>query len=86
MTLLELANCVECPRCHARRGESCATALRRAALAAHDNVAMREIAELELATGGRLAHPERMKRAQALVQAAEAYGMVRRVPAKDDRS
>lgn len=80
-SMAEIAiQCVDCPRCGALAGETCATALRRAAVAAADGVAVRDLADLEHA-GPPMLHAERFRDAAELVRSAEAYGLVvRRQP------
>jgi hypothetical protein len=82
MSVAEIAlRTVACPRCHAIAGQSCAAAMRVSARAAGDVKAERELGEID-ATAPHLAHPERLRDAQELIRSAEAYGLVRRVPAR----
>jgi hypothetical protein len=82
-TVAELALAVvPCPRCGAAAGESCAAAMRRKLDPARDRTAIGELRALELGAP-HLAHPERLRAAEELVDSAVAYGLVKRIAGKD---
>jgi hypothetical protein len=82
-TVAELALAVvPCPRCGAAARESCAGRMKRKAEAAGDKLAVIELTEIDRGAP-LLAHPERLKRAEELVDSAVAYGLVKRIPGKD---
>lgn len=84
-TVAELAHAVvQCPRCGAAAGESCAAAMRRKLDPARDQAAIGELRAIELGAP-HLAHPERLRAAEVLVDSAVAYGLVRRIPVRDGR-
>jgi hypothetical protein len=58
--------------------------MRSAAAAAGDRTALAELLEIERAAP-HLAHRERLDAAEELVRSAEAYGLVRRLPARRAR-
>jgi hypothetical protein len=85
MSFAEIAfRTAACSRCGAVPGESCASRMRSAAAAAGDRKALAELLEIERCAPY-LAHRERLDEAEELVRSAEAYGLVRRLPARRAR-
>lgn len=70
---------VDCPRCGAVAGQSCAAAMRVHARSSGDEEEARELAKID-AQAPQLSHPERLAAVEQLIQSAEAYGLVRRIP------
>jgi hypothetical protein len=69
---------VRCPRCGAIPGESCADRMYVKAKDGGDETAARELDLLARSTP-HLAHPERLKEAEHLLDSAVAYGLIERV-------
>ena len=77
MTAAQLATAVvDCSRCHARRGVSCATQMKLDAIQRGDHVATEELEQLQRA-GAELAHQERLDDLEKLIDSAEQYGLIR---------
>jgi len=78
-TVAEIARAVvRCPACHAIPGEGCADRMYTTAKDAGDEKAARELHLLSLGAP-HLAHPERLRKAEELIDSAAAYGLLDRV-------
>jgi hypothetical protein len=76
-TVAELALAlVECPRCGAKPGQSCAARMLEAARRVEERRDLGLIAQ----HAPHLAHQERLDRADVLADSAVAYGLVERIP------